>query len=433
MASSNTGRMIVEVLTGRWLSGGILAVMAVLLAIEGTWKVNIHLSWPFLTLVVVMMLALAATVVSAIWRGADRGDRKGTGRGDWRGADRGDRKGADRGDRRGADRGDRKGAGNYGNAGNGKKSGAFVLSHLGFLVIVFGWFCGAPSYSQGQMIVGKTDGFHIACTVDGMAMPVPFDVKLKDFSIDYYGDGVSPKQYTSTLEIDGKTLSTSVNHPCRYKGYLIYQSDYDRVNGEYSVLKLVRDPWLPIVYLGMILLALAAVMEMRKTWHSKAVLPVVILLAAAFAAISLARINFGTLMPALRSLWFIPHLIIYMLAYSVMAISLISGIISLFSKKVSPELAKKLLATSSSLLIIGMLCGAAWAKAAWGDYWTWDAKENWAAVTWLLTLIGTHIPSGKKNIRLVIMVALSFLAMQVTWYGVNYLPAAKYSMHTYNK
>ena len=100
-----------------------------------------------------------------------------------------------------------------------------------------------------------------------------------------------------------------------------------------------------------------------------------------------------------------------------------------------------LLQTSSCLLLMGMLCGAVWAKQAWGDYWTWDPKECWALATWMLTLIGMHLktksqePKEKKTVQvlLVVFVLLSFAAMQMTWYGVNYLPSAEVSLHTYGR
>ena len=59
-----------------------------------------------------------------------------------------------------------------------------------------------------------------------------------------------------------------------------------------------------------------------------------------------------------------------------------------------------LLQTSSCLLLIGMLCGAVWAKQAWGDYWTWDPKECWAMATWMLTLIGMHLRRVAVPVRL---------------------------------
>lgn len=305
------------------------------------------------------------------------------------------------------------------------------MSHSGLFLVLFGGLLGAPDFTDSQMVV-YSDGSeeHIACDVRGNAVPLPFSVMLEDFTIDCYDDGTSPKQYTSTLSIDGRTLRTSVNHPCRYKGYRIYQSGYDFDGGCCSVLKIVRDPWLPVVALGALMLLIGAILSMKTVWSSWKVLVAALSLAVVFALISVARISFGTLPPALRSLWFVPHLIVYMLAYSILALAVIAGFVSLFSAKIPEGLSGKLLSTASSLLLTGMLCGAVWAKQAWGDYWTWDSKECWAAATWLLTLAGTH--SRMKKGRQVFAV-LAFLAMQMTWYGVNYLPSSKQSLHTYNQ
>lgn len=317
-----------------------------------------------------------------------------------------------------------------------RRSAAGILSHLGLFLLMYGAFWGAPDVVDAQMAVFHGHDESYAYTGDGRVVTLPFSVRLVDFSIDYYDDGISPRQYSSVLRIDGKEYETSVNHPCLCKGFYIYQSDYDQENGEYSVLKVVRDPWLPVVFLGMLLLAAGAVAGLERCWNSVYMFLVVAVIAVAFAVISVARINFGTLMPALRSLWFIPHLALYMLAYSSLALALITGVMSLFSKKErkSDSLSLKLLSTASALLLLGMLCGAVWAKYVWGDWWTWDAKECWAAVTWLFTLLGTHLPvkAGKKGAAVLVCILLAFLAMQVAWYGVEALPASHTSLHTYN-
>jgi len=352
----------------------LLLILALLCAVEGTWGFELHHSRPFVLVALLVMLSVGVVLFICQGRSA--------------------------------------------------------LFHWGIFIVLIGMFFGAADVSQGQAVLMKNTPTHIAVGEDGNRLTLPFEMTLKEFRIDYYEDGVSPKQYTSIIEVDGKELSTSVNHPCRVKGYYIYQSDYDKAEGCYSVLKVVRDPWLWAVVFGMCILAGAAVKEIRLTWQKRGLFAVVAL-AVIFAVASLCRIRFGTLAPALRSFWFIPHLIIYMLAYSALAIALVTGIIGLCKSDGKIELSRKWLSTASSLLLLGMLFGALWAKAAWGDYWTWDAKENWAAVTWLLTLVGLHLPSGSKKGWLVIATAAAFLAMQVTWYGVNYLPAAAGSLHTY--
>ena len=362
----------------------------------------------------------------------------------------------------------------------------FLLLHTGAFLVLFGGFFGAPDKEDGQVLLEYGKPTHIAYQANGEMLPLPFDVQIDTFYIDYYADGRSPKQFTTrftirkigeTMDEGARTLTTAVNHPCSYRGYHFYQSNYDPLRGEYSVLKVVRDPWIGFVWIGIVLLTIGACWQMTRQWKAHwgwwlAVGVVTII----FTVITLAKINFGTLMPALRSAWFIPHIGVYMIAYSLLAVASVLGIVVLIqdrlrlkikderqnsadsenseTKVISPSscvlhpsskqahhLLMGLLQTSSCLLLIGMLCGAVWAKQAWGDYWTWDPKECWAMATWMLTLIGMHLKTKSDNpkvqktmlVLLVVFVLLSFAAMQMTWYGVNYLPSAELSLHTYGR
>ena len=369
-------------LCGKKSTVTLLAVCVAMMAAEGVWSIGIHHKWWFLLTATVLAFSMGMITVDGI--------RK-------------------------------------------RKPVSFILCHAGFFLLVSGAFFGAPDFRDSMIPVGRQDAVNVAFDTEGKPVLLPFQLKLKEFHIDYYEDGVSPKQYSSIIDIDGVTMVTSVNHPLRYKGYDIYQFDYEHESGSYSVLKLVRDPWIGLVYAGMLLMAAGALAGLGKTWRSRWAVLIALALAVVFGFISLARINFGTLMPALRSLWFIPHLVIYMLAYSSLALSVALALVSLVGKKGrAADLSRSLLETSSALLLLGMLCGAVWAKAAWGDWWTWDGKECWAAVTWLLTLTGTHI-SQKGRGKSGLVAFLAFIAMQFAWYGVNYLPSSDKSLHTYNQ
>lgn len=366
-----------------------MLLLILMLMVEGTWAVGLYHSWPFVIMIMAATILLVVTGVREI-----RQHR-------WIGA----------------------------------------ASHWGLVLVLLGGMLGAVVQTDVKMVVDTHASERVGYTDRGEAVVVPFSLQLEDFRIDYYEDQQSPKQYTSDLRLDrGEDrylrFTTSVNHPFRYRGWWIYQQDYDRAQRDYVVLQLVRDPWLWLVYVGFVLMTTGAIMQTRKAWHSWKLLPIALLIAAVFAVLSLMRIELGHLPPALRSLWFFPHILIYMIAYSLMAIALIASLLPMIGKRSgrfaeSSAVARKLFATASSLLLIGMLCGAVWAKEAWGQYWTWDAKECWAAVTWLLSVLAMHIPPRKWWTT--VAIALAFGAMQVTWYGVNYLPSAPYSMHTYNR
>lgn len=384
-----------------------MLVLTVLIAIEGTWPISLHHTLPFIILSFVFLFTLASTAINNIVISFSK--TKPT-------------------------------------ANCQLKE---ILCHTGAFIALFAMFFGAPDLQKGQVIIYRDGTSRIAYTEEHKPMALPFELQLNDFKIDYYEDQHSPKQYTSTFTLASIThpdeqavLTTSVNHPAYYKGYCFYQDSYDRAEQRFSVIKIVRDPWYPIVLIGFVLLALGSLLSIAKSWQLSRLLPVVVILTVVFIFVTVRKINFGHLMPALRSYWFVPHLIIYMVAYALMALSLFIYVANYLKKHfarqtVNCQLGKSLFSTSSSLLIIGMLCGAVWAKQAWGDYWTWDAKENWAAVTWLLSIAATHsklfFREYRNNILCLIFMILSFIAIQITWYGVNHLPSANRSLHTYTR
>lgn len=151
------------------------------------------------------------------------------------------------------------------------------------------------------------------------------------------------------------------------------------------------------------------------------------------------EIHDRAMMPALQSIWFVPHVTVYMFAYALM------GAVTLFAiylwirssrKEVQPEemqVCDALVRMGWGFLTLGMVMGALWAKQAWGDYWAWDPKETWAAITWVGYLLYMHLrPRLKDNRKAFGLLVFGFILLQMCWWGVNYLPAAQdLSIHTY--
>lgn len=228
-------------------------------------------------------------------------------------------------------------------------------------------------------------------------------------------------------------------------------------------------------------------------WRYRWVLPFGCLMAVMFASINIFKPEIHTeeLMPALRSPWFVPHVIVYMFAYAVMGIATILALRILWltrrsaagsapaagstapatvdatASPLSPSLqgdlrlCDTLVRMGWGFITMGIVMGALWAKQAWGDYWTWDPKETWAAATWLSYLLYMHLrqgsalssvtSAGSVNIarqnspaievashsskalrRTLFLLIFSFILLQMCWWGVNYLPSAQgFSLHTY--
>lgn len=281
-------------------------------------------------------------------------------------------------------------------------------------------------------------------------------VQLNKFTLEEYpahGDmPPMPSRFASDVTVftkDGQKINTviEVNKPLEVNGWDIYQYSYDTAAGKeskVSIFELVRDPWLPIVFVGIYMLIAGAVIMIMSRWNRRwfwTFIPFVALIAGV-AYIFNEHEKTKELMPALQSPWFAPHVGIYICCYTILGIATILAIINLcLHSRLSshPLWGMKsqtiLVYIGSSLMTIGMLFGAIWAKEAWGHYWAWDPKETWAAATWFFYLTYIHFritrPSKHKTANWLLI--LSFICLQMCWWGINYLPSAQEnSVHTYN-
>lgn len=177
-------------------------------------------------------------------------------------------------------------------------------------------------------------------------------------------------------------------------------------------------------------------------WRYKWILSFSTMMSVVFICINLFKpeIHDKSLMPALQSPWFVPHVIVYMFSYAMLgAVALFALYLWVRSARREPSddemsMCDNLVRVGWAFLTLGMIMGALWAKQAWGDYWSWDPKETWAAATWLSYLGYLHLrPLISRNYNIAFAVILfSFLLLQMCWYGINYLPAAQgISVHTY--
>lgn len=177
-------------------------------------------------------------------------------------------------------------------------------------------------------------------------------------------------------------------------------------------------------------------------WKYKWFLTYSLFLASVFIIINVSSPeNYSkTLMPALQSVWFVPHVIVYMFAYALLgASSIVAAHGLVISRKNNTNeqklvLADNLVFVGLSFLTMGLIFGALWAKQAWGHYWTWDPKETWAFISWTAYLIYIHFRYiDKKNTKLHYWIlASAFVILLICWFGVNYLPSAANSVHTYS-
>lgn len=135
--------------------------------------------------------------------------------------------------------------------------------------------------------------------------------------------------------------------------------------------------------------------------------------------------------PVLQSMWFVPHVCAYMLSYLLLLLATLFSCIAY--KRKMPTLqftVEVLLKTGFGLFSLGMVIGMLWAKEAWGNYWTWDLKETWALVAWLLYYIYIYARLRNKTAALLLLL-VAMCCLLFCKFGLHLLPQAPQSLHIY--
>ncbi|MCK9305412.1 MAG: cytochrome c biogenesis protein CcsA [Bacteroidales bacterium] len=178
-----------------------------------------------------------------------------------------------------------------------------------------------------------------------------------------------------------------------------------------------------------------------RRWKYRWLIGYSVFVSAVFIAVNVFKpeIHHVNLMPALQSRWFIPHVTVYIISYALMGAAAITAVAALIRHKSSVTgkdhlvlLTDNLINTGLAFLMAGILMGALWAKEAWGDFWTWDPKEVWAFITAAVYILYIHCRiAGYKTNRILLIVPIALLCLLITWLGVEYLPIAQESIHSY--
>lgn len=152
----------------------------------------------------------------------------------------------------------------------------FLLNHLGLFIAMTTATLGNADMQRLKMITMVGEPEWRAMAQNGAIREMPLTIELKQFIMETYDDG-SPKRFASEIQIQtksGKKIETTVdvNKPVEVDGWKIYQYGYDTKMGamsQISILELVSDPWLPLVYTGIYMMLAGAVCMFLKGKKAK--------------------------------------------------------------------------------------------------------------------------------------------------------------------
>lgn len=140
------------------------------------------------------------------------------------------------------------------------------------------------------------------------------------------------------------------------------------------------------------------------------------------------------LMPVLSSPWLSLHVSVVMMGYSLLAFLFLNGLMGLLVSTQAERLlllGRLILYPAVFFLGIGIFLGAVWANQSWGSYWSWDAKETWALITFMLYATLFHaqsLPWLRRPRSFHWFCVVAFATVLMTYFGVNYFLGG---MHSY--
>ncbi len=168
------------------------------------------------------------------------------------------------------------------------------------------------------------------------------------------------------------------------------------------------------------------------------------------------------LVPALRSSWLVMHVSVIMVSYAALLVGSLLSVAVLFTERgkdlqlrsssigsggyrqaklageagdlslssvsigVSEQLdslSYRTITVGFLLLSVGLVSGAVWANEAWGSWWSWDPKETWALICWLVYAAYLHsrLSRGWQGRRPALVAAAGLVVIVVCYIGVNLL------------
>ncbi len=207
-----------------------------------------------------------------------------------------------------------------------------------------------------------------------------------------------------------------------------------------------------LVFAAWVIMILYLVLEFRTGQRALGVFP------ALFSFLAMAYASFSTgvdsriqpLVPALKSNWLIAHVVTCFLGYAAFAISCGISFLYLISKSVPSNPSPKgflsfcpdpkqldrfnyqMILFGFLWLSVGIITGSIWANSAWGTYWSWDPKETWSLITWLIyaALLHARTIQGWRGNRVAWLSLLGFGCVLFTYFGVNFLLSGLHSYAT---
>lgn len=204
--------------------------------------------------------------------------------------------------------------------------------------------------------------------------------------------------------------------------------------------------------LSWLLITLATYLHLY-VWRTFLFLPIALVLNLfAYFLKDQPAINTISLVPALKSQWLTMHVSMMIISYAFLILGSLCAILWITLKHSSVDMitqsevdtvalvcfqkrqdrfsssldtwSYRLIVIGFPVLSLGIVSGAVWANETWGTYWSWDPKETWAFLTWIVFAIYLHVRLNTRYVSPIMPAMIASLGLAVVWMcylGVNLL------------
>ncbi len=296
-------------------------------------------------------------------------------------------------------------------------------------------------------IIGINKPAFVVQDSDNKIKKLPFSIYLNKPIYERYSSG-KEKHLSAYVSIKYKDnvekISISVNQPYFYHQYGLYLFDIGKTtnNEDYVILRITISRYRNAVFLGLLFVILTSLFLMlssslsllktEKKWVFLGLLSVVTISVVMIIYKMNPMLQNSEIPPILRSVWFLPHVLLFVISYAILICAWISSGIKLFNKKQNIS-TDKIFTIGLTFYTTGLIFGIIWAHFAWGTFWGWDIKETLSLITFgygisVLPLLKNE--KVKNNVLFTFFLITVFMVLLLTcWVGPTLFKLG--GMHSY--
>lgn len=305
------------------------------------------------------------------------------------------------------------------------------------------------NHREYQIVINSDDFSSYAISEDDEKniVKLPISIKLNNLDVEKYPSGRLKMQSVQVEILYRNKTSTAllcVNNPHFFYQYGLYLSaiSYQQLDNQkvpIVELSVTEENFrIPVLICLFLLVAFSLFLFVRSllkcaTGKNMLIVTIAAIVVCGIVLLGNPMMRSFQVPPILRSVWFLPHVIAYVISYAFFLFAFVVAILAILNENNHYQKSIALFECGTCLYTLGLVLGMIWAHYAWGTFWGWDIKEVLALVAWSAQLIIVVFQQIMKQQYKWLNLFLQFVALLLLllcWFGPNLFHLG--GLHAYN-